>query len=181
MITDTVRMRAGKKILKELEEVQYGSFSCEKNECLFGDDFWKMVADEENIDQFRLLSPKQVIQYKCGTCYDTANYINHRLHQRKKDLHIGTIQNIFYEYPINVDETQTHIAVIYQVKGDTRWVQVEHSDGQNRGVRVLNRIEDVFVQNPTFINWMAPPYLRPLMMSEYYDMCKECGILERRS
>lgn len=162
----------GKRILAKLENVKYGAYNQELGRFLYEAEFDDYI-DVDNMNEFLVRTPRQLMIYKGGTCYDTANYIHMQLYICPEIDDIEDIQMIFYEYPIEGGETQTHLTIVYQMKGSDKWIHVEYSDVSRRGVHVLNSINDVFSKEPSFINWNAPIVTKPTPMFDYYMMCKQ--------
>jgi hypothetical protein len=167
-------LKPGQIILKELEGVKYGMYNTKHHKVLYGNELFDYI-DSDNTQEFLLQIPSNVIMNQVGTCYDTANYIIHRLRNMSPEYHIDRCHIIFYEYPYHRDpsQTQTHTAAIYRISAlSDKWVHVEYSDNPNRGVRVLDTIDDVFIMKPIFVNWDAPTFDKPITSDDYYYMCR---------
>lgn len=130
------------KILDELKDVHYGMYNTKLKQVLYAEtikgevnlfDYLKKHGDGD----FKILTPKEVLKYKAGTCWDTSLYIYSRLKEE------GFKPQIVFFVIGKDDGPVTHTTVVVQYRDQL--YNIEYSDNNKRGVHKIDKVEDVLI------------------------------------
>ena len=116
------------------ENISYGIYDYTKNKAYCVDDDFETLV--KNV--WRLSSPKQLIKYKVGHCFDQVEL--EREFFKRNNYNFKTFYIWFKCERSNTYPSHTYL--VYQDKITKNWCWFEHSDYNNRGIHKFKTLKD---------------------------------------
>lgn len=163
------------KIMETMNSIEYG-FLDENGKNIIENDPEKW--DNEFYDFYYLLSPNELLEQKCGVCWDQVElerFLFEKENWKVKTFFICTYEN---------DGLPSHTFLTYEKNNMVYWF--EHSWGKYKGIHEYNTLKELlldvkkkFVQNndvPTIVyEYERPPY--HISCEEYYKFAEKGTII----
>lgn len=158
------------KIMSIMNDIEYG-FLDENYQNIINVDSKKW--DEEFYKFYYLLSPEELLNKKCGVCWDQVEL------ERKlfNDENIDVITYFICTYDMDNNNLPSHTFLTYS--NDDKYYWFEHSWGIYKGIHEYNSekemlfdVKEKFILNNSTIN-QAPTYIFEYTKPKYHITCNE--------
>ncbi len=163
------------KIMETMNSIEYGFLDQDNNNIIKTN---PKKWDEEFYDFYYLLSPNELLEKKCGVCWDQVElerFLFERENKNVRTFFICTYEN---------DGLPSHTFLTYEKNGKVYWF--EHSWGEYSGIHEYNTLKELlldvkqkFVQNKN-VSTIVYEYEKPpfhISCDEYYKFAEKGKII----